>query len=109
VVLHERAERHFGWTTDKEWIGRLDQALDAIRERGVTRNMYGPGGALEIVNRWLKVAHGIPVVLPVSATDHSGVAVYLGNGEHPHDPGGWDSGWIGFLFVTRERATQWGL
>jgi hypothetical protein len=109
LVLHEKAERRFGWTTDKAWTARLEGALDAIRERGVTKNMYGPGGALAIVTRWLTVAHRMPVVLPVGAMDHSGVAVYLGNGEHPMDPGGWDSGWIGWFFATPETVAEWGL
>lgn len=108
LALHSRAEHRFGWTTNMEWAMRLDVALAEIAERGVTRNLYGPSGALAIVNRWLKVAHGIPVVLHVSALDHSGVMVYLGAGDHPHDPGGWDSGWIGWLFVTPEQAANMG-
>jgi hypothetical protein len=108
LVLHEHAERHFGWSTDNEWGGRLDQALEAILERGVTRRMYGPGGALQIVNRWLKVAYGMTVVLPVAAIEHSGTAVYLGDGAHFSDPGGWDSGWIGRLFATPQQLTTWG-
>jgi hypothetical protein len=108
LVLHERAERHFGWSTDKEWPTRLEGALDAIYQRGVTKKLWGPSGAMSIVNRWLRVAHGMRVVLPVSAIEHSGVAVYLGNTEHPMDPGGWDSGWIGWLLVGPEQVKGWG-
>lgn len=108
LVLHNKAERNFGWSTDKGWIAVLEEALDQIAERGIVKNMYGPGGALEIVNRWLRVAHGIPVVLTVSAIEHSGTAVYLGASALPADLGGWDSGWIGWLFATREQINQWG-
>jgi hypothetical protein len=108
LCLHSQAEKRFGWTTDSGWATRLDDALDQIAQRGVTRHLYGAGGALEVVSRWLKVFHGIPVVLHVSAIDHSGVAVYLGAGEHPSDPGGWDSGWIGWLFATPEQLEAWG-
>jgi hypothetical protein len=108
LVLHDNAERRFGWTTDHEWKTRLTGALDDIAERGVTKKLYGPGGALEIVNRWAKVAYGVKVILPISAIDHSGVAVYLGSGAHAHDPGGWDSGWIGWIILTAEKAAEWG-
>lgn len=109
LVLQEQAERHFGWSTDKDWVPRLQEALEKIRRHGVVKNLYGPGGALSIVNRWLKVAHGMPVVMPVSAYEHSGVLVYLGNANHWSDPQGWDSGWIGWLLVTADdRAKIWG-
>jgi len=109
LALHSRAESRFSWTTDKYWAARLENALDQIAQHGVVDHLYGPGGALEIVNRWLKVAHGIPVVLHVSALDHSGVYPYLGAGDHPSDPGGWDSGWVGWLFFTPEQIQEWGL
>jgi hypothetical protein len=108
IVLHERAERRFGWTTDRDWGSRLNAALDQVADRGVTHRFHGPGGVLDIVNRWLRVVHRMPVVLPISALDHSGLTVYLGDGEHWADPGGFDSGWIGWLLVTAEQAVEWG-
>lgn len=108
VVLHEGAQRHYGWTTDKNWAERLDQAFEKIAGHGVTKTMYGPRGALAIVNRWLKVAHGMRVVWPIGALDHSGVMVYLGNTGHWSDPGSWDSGWVGWWLVTPELVTAWG-
>lgn len=107
LALHDHAERHFGWSTDKEWGRRLQAALDAIAQRGVTKRLYGPGGALDIVNRWLRVCHSIPVVLHVGAMEHSGTMVYLGSGSI--DPGGFDSGWIGWLFATQDQFDRWGV
>jgi hypothetical protein len=109
LVLHKNAERHFGWSTDKAWVDRLEGALEQIYQRGVTKNLHGPRGALALVARWLKVAHGMKVVLPVSALEHSGVMVYLGDAEHWTDPGGWDSGWIGLLMLPAETVDDWGL
>jgi hypothetical protein len=108
IVLHENAERRFGWTTDDEWKARLEIALEDIRQRVATRNLYGPAGALEVVSRWARIVHDVKVILPISAIDHSGVAVYLGTHDHPMDPGGWDSGWIGWILLTAEQAAQWG-
>lgn len=108
LVLHRQAERHFGWTTDQEWGERLNDALDEIAGRGVVTHLYGPGGALDIVSRWMRVCYGISTVMPVSAMQHSGTTVYLGSGRHWEDTGGWDSGWIGWLFVTPEQLAQWG-
>ena len=103
LVLHTKAEGHFGWTTDEEWGSRLNGALDAIAERGFTRNLHGDRGALAVLARWLGAFHGIPVLLPVGAGEHSGTWVYLGEGASFSDPGGWDSGWVGWLFWTREQ------
>lgn len=108
LALHERAERNFGWSTDKDWASRLQNALDQIADHSTCQTLYGHRGALDVVNRWLKVAHGIPVVLHVSALDHSGVLPYLGTGSHFSDPGGWDSGWVGWLFATPEQMKEWG-
>src|SRR3954469_6799075 len=106
LVLHEKAERHFGWSTDKVWVARLQGRLNEIAEQGEIKKLYGPGGALDAVNQWLKEVHGIPVVLHFSVLDHSGVFPYLGTGDHPSDPGGWDSGWVGWLFATPEQLRQ---
>jgi hypothetical protein len=106
LVLHRKAERHFGWSTDKDWVDQLEAALGQIREHGVVRSLSGPGGALDIISRWLRVAYGIPVVLHVSALEHSGVLPYLGTGAAFGDPGGWDSGWVGWLFATPEQVRK---
>lgn len=108
IVLQPQAERHFGWSNDKAWASRLEAALNAIAERGVVKKLYGPSGALAIVSRWLRVAHGMRVVWPVSALEHSGVMVYLGNANHWSDPGGWDSGWVGWWLVGPKQLEGWG-
>lgn len=41
------------------------------------------------------------VFLSVSMLDHSGLTLYEGRGSHWSDPGGWDSGQIGWMYMTR--------
>lgn len=48
------------------------------------------------------------VVLPVAMLDHSGVTLYEGVGEHQSDPGGWDSGQVGYIYATPERIKEAG-
>lgn len=45
----------------------------------------------------------------VGMIDHSGVRYYLGGGAHSCDPGGWDSGTCGVMFVTHDAINaRWG-
>lgn len=107
LVLHDKAEKHFGWTTDDDWHRKLNCALEDILDRGHTKDLHGERGALAVLNRWMRAYHGIRVVLPVGAGQHSGTWAYVGDHEHFSDSGGWDSGWVGWLFVTPEQAQLW--
>lgn len=102
LVLHSKAERHFGWTTDEEWGSRLNAAVDELNER------HPLPECLAIIDRWLRVCHGVLVVLPVGAVEHGGIAAYIGSGAAFGDPGGWDSGWVGWLFATPAQLAEWG-
>lgn len=102
LVLHDKAEGHFGWTNDEDWGSKLSDALERLSYR------HPKDACLGIIQRWLRVAHGVRVVLPVGAGEHSGTWTYLGSDEHWSDPGGWDSGWVGWLFATRKQITEWG-
>lgn len=46
------------------------------------------------------------IYLNVAMIDHSGISLYEGSGAHACDPGGWDSGQVGFLYTTREKALR---
>jgi hypothetical protein len=52
--------------------------------------------------RYLRLMHGA-LVVPLGLIDHSGISMYVGGGAHAHDPGGWDSGTVGFIYVTRAQ------
>lgn len=108
LVLHRKAEGHFGWSNDREWSSRLNIALDTLAASRVTKQLYGERGALAVIARWLRVFHDVAAVLSVGAGEHSGTWVYLGEGASFGDPGGWDSGWIGWLLVTQQMLGEWG-
>ena len=40
------------------------------------------------------------LILPLRMLDHSGITMSIGSGAYECDPGGWDSGQIGFIFCT---------
>lgn len=46
------------------------------------------------------------IKLPVSILDHSGVTMYVGSEAHWSDPGGWDSGQVGWIYVTLEDVQK---
>ena len=49
---------------------------------------------------------GVIAAVRIGMYDHSGVTIYPvadGDGHHVLDGGGWDSGTVGFAFVTRKR------
>ena len=58
-------------------------------------------GSWAEVEKFLRDEHDAFVVLPVSATDHGGLHVYVGS---PRDQ--WDSGRLGLAYMTRKEATS---
>lgn len=49
------------------------------------------------------------VMLPLGLIDHSGISMYVGSGAHSCDPGGWDSGQVGWAYIDRKKAIkEWG-
>jgi hypothetical protein len=45
--------------------------------------------------------------LPVALLDHSGWHIWVGDSSHWCDPGGWDSGQVGFIYATPEKVREW--
>lgn len=69
---------------------------------------YAERRKIHLFPRWCKIHLGSTVVLPLGLIDHSGISMYVGGGAHPHDPGGWDSGLVGFIFDTAATREQIG-
>lgn len=44
------------------------------------------------------------VVLPLGLYDHSGISMYVGS--EPIDYGGWDSGQVGYIYITKAKARE---
>jgi hypothetical protein len=55
--------------------------------------------------RYLRLIHGA-VIVPLGLLDHSGLSMYAGGGPHAFDSAGWDSGTVGFIYVTRARIVE---
>lgn len=47
------------------------------------------------------------VVLPVGLLEHGSKHLYIGAGGHPQDPGGWDSGQVGFIWAEADQIRSW--
>lgn len=52
------------------------------------------------------VEAGARIILPLRLYDHSGITMSVGSGAHPMDPGGWDSGQVGFIYVTAAKLRE---
>lgn len=52
------------------------------------------------------VIHEHYVILPLRLVDHSGITMSIGSGAYPCDPGGWDSGQVGWIYVSLERLRE---
>ena len=49
------------------------------------------------------------IMLPLGLFDHSGISMYVGSQAHFCDPGGWDSGQVGWIYCTKAKAIEeWG-
>lgn len=70
-------------------------------------------GQMRLFPRWLRQNLGTRVVIGLGLIDHSGISMYpvsidATDASHPHDPGGWDSGLVGFMFDTDESRNLTG-
>lgn len=59
--------------------------------------------------RWARIFLGATVVLPVAMIDHSGLSCWVGSGPSESDPGGWDSGQVGWIFDTPATRKESGV
>jgi hypothetical protein len=62
-------------------------------------------GWQELYN-WIVKDHKPAAIIPVGLIDHSGISMYAGSTNHWCDPGGWDSGQVGFAFMSKEAALK---
>lgn len=65
-------------------------------------------GGFPLLERYLGIFHGATTVIKLGLLDHSGISMYAGGGDHWCDPGGWDSGTVGFIFDTTEGRDECG-
>lgn len=67
-------------------------------------------GGVGLLYRWLRRYKGVVAFTKLGMYDHSGITVYSvgmgGNGHHMFDDAGWDSGIVGYAYVSRENWTK---
>ena len=69
-------------------------------------------GGIRLLARYLRLCKGALAITGVGMYDHSGVSYYpveVGSrGTHAFDSAGWDSGTVGYAYVTKARADEMG-
>ena len=122
VVGRHTVEIHYDWDgvdvrndydnfgTICHWHSRYnfgDKIEGSVQDylRGlVTMDYNHPEHLFEL--QWEKMLENQYVVLPVALLDHSGLRMWVGSEHSPFDPGGWDSGQVGFIYASLEDARR---
>ena len=55
---------------------------------------------------WWKEEGKGGILLPLALLDHSGLSMWVGSEASPFDPGGWDSGQVGWTYATKEMIVK---
>jgi hypothetical protein len=111
IELHQDTdpESPRGWCNATEmvcWHGRYD--LGDRQPNSTERDALERGG-LPLLERYLRLVEGVVAFRPLGLIDHSGISMYVGGGAHWSDSAGWDSGTVGFAYVTKDRADELGV
>jgi len=82
-----------------------------IGDRKATENeieAYRRGG-LDLLTRYLSITKDAHTVVPLRLLDHSGLRLWIGDRYQREAYGGWDSGQVGFAYITRETVEKHGI
>lgn len=106
------ADGHRQYSLGDHHLEKSTWSYDATRKQEylaaqAALHHYAEERKLHLFPRWCKINLGSMVVLPLGLIDHSGISMYVGGGAHPQDPGGWDSGLVGFIFDTTSQRQEW--
>jgi hypothetical protein len=63
-------------------------------------------GGFELLERYLRMKEGAVCLVPLGLLDHSGLHMWTGGGSHWSDSAGWDSGTVGFAYITKQRMVE---
>lgn len=90
--------RRYNLGDEKDHLSLRDRIVKLLDEVGVAVEEDAQVSLADLDAHYL--------VLHVALLDHSGLRLYEGTGAHPCDPGGWDSGQIGFMVVSHQRICR---
>lgn len=65
-------------------------------------------GGFRLLERYLRMSEGGRNLIKLGLYDHSGITMYAGGGALGQDPGGWDSGTVGFIYTNTEQINLIG-
>ena len=108
VMLCQHRDYTLGDESHAKYLSNKDSFADAKRAFDYYADREYDRGGLRAFVLYLKTYLGATVVLPLGLIDHSGISMYVGGGAHPMDPGGWDSGTVGFIFDTAASREMTG-
>src|SRR3990167_1430187 len=79
-----------------------------LGDRGLESDEYQAlrRGGFPLLRRYMRRFCDVVCLLPLSLLDHSGLHMYVGADSHWSDPGGWDSGIVGFIYATSKAADE---
>lgn len=87
-----------------------DEQVKAPNGRGYVENPAPRAHdfkSLDVLHRYLRLARGALIVLPLYLYDHSGITMSVGQaGDYPFDSAGWDSTDVGFAWTNEERVAE---
>jgi hypothetical protein len=67
---------------------------------------YDFGERINHVQDWIDGLPDGTLRLPIALLDHSGLRMWVGSENHQCDPGGWDSGQVGFIYATPDMIRK---
>jgi hypothetical protein len=82
-----------------------------IGDRKATENeieAYRRGG-IELLTRYLSITENAHTVVPLRLLGHSGLRLWIADRYQGEAYGGWDSGQVGFAYITRETVEEYGI
>jgi hypothetical protein len=69
-------------------------------------------GGIRLLYRWLRRYKSVVAFKKLAMYDHSGISFYTVNmgsdGHHAFDAAGWDSGVVGYVYITKKRLEEMG-
>ncbi len=94
---------HPSYILGDEQIAANGGAVQTVFETETGRRDFR---SLQHVERYLRLALDVIVVLPLTLYDHSGLSMRVSSSPGAFDPGGWDSTFCGFVFATAESVAE---
>jgi hypothetical protein len=87
-----------------------DEQVETPDGRGYVKNAAPHSGrfkSLDVLARYISLARGALVVLPLYVYEHSGITISVGKaGDYPFDSAGWDSTNVGFIWTSEKRIAE---